>query len=106
MRASPSWTLFLLLAGCAGPDSFARFKSDMPPCHLPPLTAVQVREAVVRAGKSSQVEGLPEPIWAVTEDHCVYRYEQSAFYFKGQPVPLNTVDGADMLFVSRDGRVL
>jgi hypothetical protein len=96
----------LLVASCAGPDTFTRFTSETPPCHLPPLSDAQVRDAVVKAGRSSQVEGLPEPIWAVTEYRCVYRYEQSAFYFKGQPVPLNTVDGEEILLVSRDGKVL
>jgi hypothetical protein len=78
----------------------------MPPCHLPPLTDDQVHDAVLKAGKSTQIDGLPEPIWRVTEFHCVYRYEQSAFYYKGQPVPLNTIDGDDMLLVARDFSIL
>ena len=90
------------IVGCAGPDAFERFTSELPPCGFPPLTAEQVHDAVLKAGLSSQIEGLPEPIWQVTEFHCVYRYEQSAFYFKGQPVPLNTIDGEDIVFVARD----
>jgi len=66
------------------------------------LTDRQVHDAVIRAGKSTQIEGLPEPIWKVTAVNCVYRYEQSAFYYKEQPVPLNVVDGDDIVMVARD----
>jgi hypothetical protein len=93
------------LVACAGPDAYTRFASEAPPCRLPPLTDRQVHDVVVRSGRSSQIDGLPEPIWRVREIRCVYSYEQSAFYYQDQPVPLNTIDGVDWVLVSRDGKV-
>lgn len=97
---------YFLLAACAGPDAYTRFTGEVPPCRLPALTDQQVHDAVLKGRKSTQIAGLAEPIWRVTEVKCVYRYEQSAFYYKGQPVPLNTVDGDDIVMVARDLRTL
>ena len=100
--ASLCVTTVLALQGCAGQDAFARFTYETPPCHLPPLTDAQVHETVVKAGESFAPAGYPEPIWRVAPFRCVYRYEQSALYVKGKPVPLNTVDGTSVIWVSRD----
>lgn len=95
----------MLASGCAGPDAFTRFTSEEPPCHLPPLSDVQVRDAVVKAGKSYHPDGLPEPIWRVTPLRCVYEYQESAFYMNGKPSGPDNPEGMVSMYVARDSRV-
>lgn len=106
MRVKGMVIICLAITGCAGPDAFQRFASEAPPCRLHPLTEAQVHEIVLKAGKSTWIEGFPEPMWKVREYRCVYFYEQSAFYYKGRPVQLDTVDGSDIVIVSRGGYIL
>jgi hypothetical protein len=94
-----------MLFGCAGPDAFTRFTSEEAPCKLPPLTDLQVHDAVVKVGKSFHPDGLPEPNWKVTPLRCVYEYEESAFYMNGKPSGSKDIDGMVSMYVARDSSV-
>lgn len=98
--------IFFSVVACSKVDPVAQFSSETPPCHLPPLSENEVRDAVIKAGKYFAPEDRPEPIWQVSEVRCVYRYEQSARYVDGKPVPLSTPGGTYIVWVARDRTTL
>jgi len=104
------------LVGCAGPAPVKNFHGsaelqlalkEEPPCHLPPLSDVEVHDAVAKVSKPDPAfKGLPPPNWRVTERRCIYFYEESAFYYNGKPATVDMVDCCSIVAVSRDGKII
>lgn len=97
----------LLVSSCAEVSAIDRYLSESPPCELPPLSEEEVLKLVrEKIGPDFSPEGLPPPNRRITEQKCVYWYEQSVTYFDGKPVSLDAVDGTLLMVVTRDGKVI
>ena len=98
--------LALVMLGCAGPESFERFVSESPPCHLPPLTEKRVLAAALDTLGASflQVEGLPERPYRITSEKCVYRFEYSVLSHHDRWLSLDAIHATGELWVARDLR--
>ena len=109
--------LCVLLFGCGG-TAYTRDATnvrllraaaeEIPPCHLPPLSDVEVFAIAQEAlgPDFNQPPGLAEPLRRIHEYRCLYIYEQSAYYVNGAPVSLDGVDTKFEIWIARDGSYL
>ncbi len=89
--------------GSSANANFASSIRELPPCHLPPLTDTEILIVAQKVlGEDYSPPGLPEPLRRIRPFRCLYIYEQSAYYFKGTPAPVDGVDTTFELWIARD----